>query len=375
MSTELAPIRKPPAEALAKLEQVVIRGDLSVLSESERIAYYARVAESLGLNPLTKPFEYIELNRKLTLYVRKEATDQLRDIHGVSVDNIERERDDEHGIYTVTTYVHDRYGRQDSDIGVVSIKGLTGENLANAMMKAQTKSKRRATLSICGLGWMDEIEALDARSVEVAPRQAAASAIASRTAALLGGADGESDGGDVTVSTSARAKASEAAGQAAGAPSGAGSPTEEVGPFQAALNESKPRTRARKALKEGDTGYGSARAHALAAERGLDHEAVRRIAMDVLGAEDPATFSLSQLPEPMWGEVIAAISEAPVGDDAVSAWAGTQARVALDIEGDDVWPVVDSEACEMLSVQEPDELTVAQWREFGIRIAARNSLP
>src|SRR4029077_13307885 len=43
--------------------------------------------------------------------------------------------------------------------GAVSIKGLGGQLLANAYMKAETKAKRRGTLSICGLGWMDETEA------------------------------------------------------------------------------------------------------------------------------------------------------------------------------------------------------------------------
>jgi len=40
----------------------------------------------------------------------------------------------------------------------VSIKGLTGDSLCNAMMKSVTKAKRRVTLSICGLGLLDETE-------------------------------------------------------------------------------------------------------------------------------------------------------------------------------------------------------------------------
>jgi len=35
---------------------------------------------------------------------------------------------------------------------------LQGESLANALMKAETKAKRRVTLSICGLGMLDETE-------------------------------------------------------------------------------------------------------------------------------------------------------------------------------------------------------------------------
>ena len=73
-------------------------------------------------------------------------------------------------------------------MGVVSITGLKGENLANAMMKAETKAKRRATLSICGLGWMDEVEALDRQAIEVAPRAALADGVASRRAAIDCGA-------------------------------------------------------------------------------------------------------------------------------------------------------------------------------------------
>jgi hypothetical protein len=59
---------------------------------------------------------------------------------------------------SVTAYATDKTGRTDADLGVVSVKGKQGDNLANAMMKAVTKAKRRVTLSICGLGWLDESE-------------------------------------------------------------------------------------------------------------------------------------------------------------------------------------------------------------------------
>ena len=40
-------------------------------------------------------------------------------------------------------------------------EALKGEVRANAILKAVTKAKRRATLSICGLGWLDESEVAD----------------------------------------------------------------------------------------------------------------------------------------------------------------------------------------------------------------------
>ena len=55
------------------MEQVLIKGDLNNLNEEERARYYTRVCESVGLNPLTQPFQYITLNGKLTLYANVTA--------------------------------------------------------------------------------------------------------------------------------------------------------------------------------------------------------------------------------------------------------------------------------------------------------------
>jgi len=138
------------------LEQVVIHGDLSKLSPADRVRYYKAVCESVGLNPLTKPFDYIQLQGRLTLYAKRDAADQLRRIHGISITKLERDYQDD--IYVVTAYGQDKNGRVDSATGAVSIAGLKGEAKANAIMKAETKAKRRLTLSLAGLGWLDETE-------------------------------------------------------------------------------------------------------------------------------------------------------------------------------------------------------------------------
>ena len=138
------------------LEEVLITGDLSRLTAEQRLEYYGRLCSSLGLNPLTRPFEYLVLSGKLTLYARKDATDQLRKLHGVSIERPEVIYSDDLVIVSVTA--RDAAGRSDSDLGAVAIAGLKGEARANAVMKALTKSKRRVTLSICGLGMLDESE-------------------------------------------------------------------------------------------------------------------------------------------------------------------------------------------------------------------------
>lgn len=139
------------------IENVLIHGDLSKLTPEQRIGYYNRMCESLGLNPLSKPFAYITLNGKLVLYALKDATEQLRKIHGVSITDLSSQRLDD--VFVVTAKAQDRTGRTDGATGAVAIGALKGEALANALMKAETKAKRRATLSICGLGMLDETEA------------------------------------------------------------------------------------------------------------------------------------------------------------------------------------------------------------------------
>ncbi len=149
----LSPIQPLPPEVL---EKIVIGGDLSALNAAQRAEYYAAVCRSLRLNPLTKPFEYLTLNGKLRLYALRDCADQLRRLHGISIYIANRERLSD--IYVVTARAKDRQGREDESTGAVTVGNLKGDALANALMKAETKAKRRVTLSIAGLGWLDETE-------------------------------------------------------------------------------------------------------------------------------------------------------------------------------------------------------------------------
>src|SRR5262249_11704266 len=100
--------------------------------------------------------EYINLNGKLRLYCTRDATDQLRKRDGISIQIVNREIVDD--VYIVTARATDRHGRTDESIGAVPIGQLKGEARSNALMKAESKSKRRVTLSICGLGMLDATE-------------------------------------------------------------------------------------------------------------------------------------------------------------------------------------------------------------------------
>jgi hypothetical protein len=176
-------VRREPPTLAESIEKVLIGGDLTTLNVEQRLDYYKKVCGSLGLNPLTRPFDYIAFQEsensapRLTLYARRDCTDQLRKIHGITVTRVSRSAED--GMFIAEAEVRDRYGRTDSAIGVVPttkwnkfakppcIQELTGRELANARMKAETKAKRRATLSICGLGFLDvsELDTVDYNEV------------------------------------------------------------------------------------------------------------------------------------------------------------------------------------------------------------------
>jgi ribosomal protein L34E len=145
-------------DSAALLEQVLVGGDLDKLTPAQRLDYVLKVCEATKLSPATRPFEYIRLSGKLVLYARKDATDQLRKIHNVSLVEIKEHDDAERGIHVVWATMRLPDGREDRDMGAVSTKGLSGDALVNALMKCVTKAKRRTTLSICGLGMLDETE-------------------------------------------------------------------------------------------------------------------------------------------------------------------------------------------------------------------------
>jgi hypothetical protein len=149
------------------IEAVVAKGDLARLTPEERTRYYVEVCKSVGLNPLTRPFEYIVLSGRMVLYARREAADQLRQIHGINLDIVSQQVDGD--LLVVHVRARDKTGRTDEDFGAVNIGGLKGEARANAMLKAVTKAKRRVTLSIAGLGWLDETEIEDIPTREKEP--------------------------------------------------------------------------------------------------------------------------------------------------------------------------------------------------------------
>ena len=135
------------------IEGVVVGGNLAPLTPEQRVRYLKRVCENLRLNWETNPFIYLPgEGGKLQLFPTKDCAAQLRRRDTVSIEVTGRTYLPEQGVYMVEVVATTPDGRKDSAIGCVGVKGMSHENLANQMMRAETKAKRRVTMSLCGLG-------------------------------------------------------------------------------------------------------------------------------------------------------------------------------------------------------------------------------
>ena len=145
------------------VESLVLRGDISALNPEERAKFYVQLCEQLGLNPASQPLVPLRLNGKEILYVSKTATDQLAAIHRLNREIVDGPKIiDVAGTkcaYALCRATHPN-GRIETAIATVPVT-----DPANLLMKVETKAKRRATLSILGLGLLDEseIETIPAR--------------------------------------------------------------------------------------------------------------------------------------------------------------------------------------------------------------------
>lgn len=140
---------------LSSIDNFLIRADINSMNEEQISNYIRKLCELVAINPITRPFDIMLQGGKKVIYANKGCAEQLRNIWGISIRIVKREVID--GVYTVTVAAQ-MGDRVDESTGCVWIEGLKGEARANAMMKAETKGKRRVTLSICGLNMPDDSE-------------------------------------------------------------------------------------------------------------------------------------------------------------------------------------------------------------------------
>lgn len=141
----------------AKLtESIVLHGDISGLSPAQKAEYYIAQCTRMGLDPHTQPLAFLKFQGKEVLYAGRGATDQLRRIHGVSRRIIDGPKVlTVEGVKVLYAVCEATY----KGCTETSTATLPATDLVTGLMKVETKAKRRATLSILGLGWLDEMEA------------------------------------------------------------------------------------------------------------------------------------------------------------------------------------------------------------------------
>lgn len=153
---ELAPVKPRKQLDTAAVESFMIQADINRMNEEQVTNYIRKLCELVAINPITRPFDIILSQGKKTMYANKGCAEQLRNIWKISLRIVKREVVE--GVYVVTAAAQMPDGRVDESTGCVWIEGVKGEARANAMMKAETKAKRRVTLSICGLNMPDDSE-------------------------------------------------------------------------------------------------------------------------------------------------------------------------------------------------------------------------
>lgn len=146
------------------IQELILKGDISNLTPTQRVQYYHSMCQNLGIDPLTQPFSIIKLQGKETLYANKNCTQQLAKVYKIGLEITRTERIED--VYVVTVRATDGQ-RFTDEIGAVTIGTIKGDGLANALMKASTKAKRRAVLAFCGLGMLDETELETVRGVQI----------------------------------------------------------------------------------------------------------------------------------------------------------------------------------------------------------------
>lgn len=151
--------RAQEEEGYAALAHVLGTGDLAQLTNEQRVGHYLRLCRSLGLNELSRPFDWIFFKEregdppKLALYPNQSCAAQLRRQHHLRVEITRREIVGELFVCEARATAPD--GRTDTASKYVPLTNkfgqLKGTMLANAMMKAETGAKRRVTFSMIGM--------------------------------------------------------------------------------------------------------------------------------------------------------------------------------------------------------------------------------
>jgi len=127
-------------------------GRCDQLNIDQQAEYKIYLCAKIGVSPTLQPIDLIPTKNGLRPYLNKGAAELIRDTRKISIADIEVS--EKNGMFVAVCKVRGLNGRIDCDMGACPLNGTEKSPMApyNSLMKAVTKAKRRATLSMCGLG-------------------------------------------------------------------------------------------------------------------------------------------------------------------------------------------------------------------------------
>lgn len=132
-------------------------GDINTLTAVERKLYYLQMCNFYKFDWRTFPFDYIENDGKLKLYINQTGCSQLRDRYQISTFIKSREIIENMWIVVVEAKKGSRIEEATGAASIIDKYGKSTPQLkVNALKKAETQARRRATLAICGFSETDE---------------------------------------------------------------------------------------------------------------------------------------------------------------------------------------------------------------------------
>lgn len=144
--------------------------DLESLTEEQRMQYvtdlcaHLKVPDNLNLVMLG----YLDDRtgpRRLVAFVKRGATEIIRKNNGIDIINVTHS--EVRGSFVVTATAKDKDNHQEVAIGSKFIANLSGIELDDAIMTADTRAKQRVTLQFVGAGVLDESEVNPKEAVQL----------------------------------------------------------------------------------------------------------------------------------------------------------------------------------------------------------------
>lgn len=140
-----------------------LSGDLSPLTPAQKSQYYLAKCAAMGLDPSTKPLDWITFQGKLACYPNATAAQQIADQRGIDVETSDPEIVQLGGADMVKCVGRGRTqdGRVAERTAYLAVNGAKGQDLGNLLMKAETKAFRRVVAALTGWAAKDADEILE----------------------------------------------------------------------------------------------------------------------------------------------------------------------------------------------------------------------